>query len=127
MVVAEAGPDSCLQWAKLSSGHTSAQGTLAVTALLSFLGTVSTPGLSGLRSAMQSIVDSCACHASKQSHSGDREVISSLPIPYCAKPSLCVDYIDGLPGFGSYGSCLVVTCGWGPFTRAFPCSKRSQG
>ena len=34
---------------------------------------------------MQTIVDACGCHASKQSNSRDRGLVSSLPIPYCAK------------------------------------------
>ena len=34
-----------------------------------------------LHARMQSIVDSCGCHASKQSDSRDRGLVSSLPIP----------------------------------------------
>ena len=33
---------------------------------------------------MQTIVDACGCHASKQSNSRDRGLISSLTVPYCA-------------------------------------------
>ena len=73
---------------------------------------------------MQSIVDSCGCHASKQSDSRDRELVSSLPIPYWANSLLYVDFIHGLPKFGGYDICLVVTCGLTRFTRAFPCNKK---
>ena len=59
---------------------------------------------------MQTIVDACGCHASKQSDSRDRGLISSLPIPYCTNSLLYVDFIHGLPRFGGYESCLVVTC-----------------
>ena len=76
---------------------------------------------------MQSVVDSCGCHASKQSNSRDRGLVSSLPIPYCANSPLYVDVIHGLPKFGGYDSCLVVTCGLTRFTRAFPCNKKITG
>ena len=76
---------------------------------------------------MQTIVDACGCHASKQSDSRDRGLISSLPIPYCANSSLYVDYIHGLPRFGGYDSCLVVTCGLSRFTGVFPCNKKITG
>ena len=76
---------------------------------------------------MQSIVDSCGCPASKQSNSCDRELVSSLPVPYCANSVLYVDFIHGLPKFGGYDSCFVVTCGLTRFTRAFPCSKKITG
>ena len=76
---------------------------------------------------MQSIVDSCGCHASKQSDSGDRGLVSTVPIPYCANSLLYVDFIHGLPKFGGYDSCLVVTCGLTRFTLAFPCSKKISG
>ena len=72
---------------------------------------------------MQTIVDACGCHASKQSDSRDRGLISSLPIPYCANSLLYVDFIHGLPRFGGYDSCLVVTCGLSRFTRVFPCNN----
>ena len=64
---------------------------------------------------------------SKQSDSRDRGLISSLPIPYCANSLLYVDFIHGLPRFGGYDSCLVVTCGLSRFTRVFPCSKKITG
>ena len=73
---------------------------------------------------MQSILDSCGCHASKQSDSRDRGLVSSLHIPYYANFLLYVDFIHGLPKFGGYDSCLVVTCGLTRFTRAFPCNKK---
>ena len=76
---------------------------------------------------MQTIVDACGCHASKRSDSRDRGLISSLPIPYCANSLLYVDFIHGLPRFGGYDSCLVVTCGLSRFTRVFPCSKKITG
>ena len=76
---------------------------------------------------MQTIVDACGCHASKQSDSRDRGLISSLPIPYCANSLLYVDFIHGLPRFGDYDSCLVVTCGLSRFTRVFPCNKKITG
>ena len=69
-------------------------------------------------------MDSCGCHVSKQSDSRDRRVVSSLPIPYCANSLLYVDFIHGLPKFGVYDSCLVVTCGSTRFTRAFPCNRK---
>ena len=80
-----------------------------------------------LRSQMQSIVDSFGCHASKQSDSRDQGLISSLPIPYRANSLLYVDFIHGLPRFGGYDSCLVVTFGLSRFTRAFPCRKNITG
>ena len=61
--------------------------------------------LTELRSRMQIIVDACGCHASKQSDSRDRGLISSLPIPYCANSLLYLDFIHGLPRFGGYDSC----------------------
>ena len=73
---------------------------------------------------MLTIVDACGCHASKQSDSRDRGLISSLPIPYCANSLLYVDFIHGLPRFGGYDSCLVVTCGLSRFTCVFPCNKK---
>ena len=76
---------------------------------------------------MQSMVDPCGCHASKQSDSSDRGLVSSLPIPYCANSPLYVDFIHSLPKVGGYDSCLVVTCGLTRFTRAFPCSKKITG
>ena len=76
---------------------------------------------------MQTIVDACGCHASKQSDSRDRGLISSLPIPYRANSLLYVDFIHGLPRFGDYDDCLVVTCGLSRFTRVFPCNKKITG
>ena len=76
---------------------------------------------------MQSIVDSCGCHESKQSDSRDRGPVTSLPITYCANSLLYVDFIHSLPRFGGYDSCLVVTCGLTRFTRAFPRNKKITG
>ena len=82
--------------------------------------------LTELRSRMQTIVDACGCHASKQSDR-DRGLISSLPIPYFANSLLYVDFIHGLPCFSGYDSCLVFTCGLSRFTRVFPCNKKITG
>ena len=76
---------------------------------------------------MQTIVDACGCHASKQSDSRDRGLISSLSIPYCTNSVLYVDFIHGLPRFGGYDSCLMVTCGLSRFNRVFPCNKKITG
>ena len=54
-------------------------------------------------------------------------MIFSLPIPYCANYLLYVDLIHGLPRFGGYDSCLVVTCGLSRFTCVFPCNKKITG
>ena len=70
---------------------------------------------------MQSIVASCGCHTSKQSNS--RGLVSSLPITY----TLYVDFIHGLPKFGGYDSCLLVTCGLIDFTLRSPAMKSSRG
>ena len=83
--------------------------------------------LTEVRCRVQTIVDACGCHASKQSKSRDRGLISSLPIPYCTNSLLYVDFIHGLPRFDSYDSCLVVTCGPSRFTRVFPCNKNITG
>ena len=76
---------------------------------------------------MQSIMDSCGCHASKQNNSRDRELVSSVPIPYCANPLVYVDFIHGLPKFGDYDIYLLVTCGPTYFTRAFACNRKIAG
>ena len=47
--------------------------------------------------------------------------------PTCANSLLYVDFIHGLPRFGGYDSCLVVTCGLSRFTRVFPCNKKITG
>ena len=54
-------------------------------------------------------------------------MISNLPIPYCAHSLLYVYLIHGLPGFGGYDSCRVVTCGLSYFTHVFPCTKKILG
>ena len=71
---------------------------------------------------MQTIVDACGCHVSKQRDSRDRGLISSLPIPYCTNSLLYLDFIHGLPHFGDYDSCLVVTCG---LSRVFSVQKEN--
>ena len=112
--VPEARLDGCVQWSHLSSRQTGANRSV------DFFGECfySSLTLTELRSQMQSIVDACGCHASKRSDSRDRGLISSLPIPYCANSFLYVDFIHGLPHFGGYDSCLVVTCG---LSRIHPC------
>ena len=74
--------------------------------------------LTELKSRMQTI-------ASKQSNCRDGGLISSLPIPYCTNSLLYVDFIHGLPCFGGYDSCLVVTSGLLRFIRVFHCTKKS--
>ena len=54
----------------------------------------------------------------------DRGLISSLAIPYCSNSLLYLDFSHGLPRFGAYDSCLVVTSVLSRFTHAFPCSKK---
>ena len=76
---------------------------------------------------MQTIVDACGCHTSRQNDSTDRGLISSLLIPCCTYSPLYVDFIHRLPRFGGYASCLVVTCGLLRFTRVFPCNKKVTG
>ena len=119
----EARLDGCLQLSHLSSGHTGANRSVDFFRKCFY----SSLTLTELRSRMQTIVDACGCHASKQSDSRDRGLISSLPIPYCANSLLYVDLIHGLPRFGGYDSCLVVTCGLSRFTRVFPCNKKIRG
>ena len=123
IVVPEARLDGCLQWSHLSSGHTGANRSVDFFRECFY----SSLTLTELRSRMQTIVDACGCHASRQSGSRDRGLISSLPIPYCANSLLYVDFIHGLPRFGGYDSCLVVTSGLSPFTRVFPCNKKITG
>ena len=123
LVVPEAQLDGCLQLAHLSSGHTRCNRSAY------FLGErfYSQPACAERRARMQSILDSCGCHASKQSDSRDRGLVCSRPIPYCANSLLYVGFIHGLPKFGGYVSCLVVTCGLTRFNRAFPCNKKITG
>ena len=123
IVVPEARLDWCLQWSHLSSGHTGANRSADFFRECFYTSLT----LTELRSRMQTIVDACGCHASKQSDNRDRGLISSLPIPYCANSFLYVDFIHGLPRFGGYDSCLVVTCGLSRFTRVFPCNTKITG
>ena len=119
----EARLDGCVQWGHLSSGHTGCNRSVDF-----FRERFYSPlTCAELRAHMQSIVDSCGCHARKQSDSRDPGLVSSLPIPYCANSLLYVDFIHGLPKFGGYDSSLVVTCGLTRFTRVFPCSKKITG
>ena len=112
--------EGCLQWAHLSSGHTGANRSVDFFRECFY----SSLTLTELRSRMQTIVDACGCHASKQSDSKDRGLLSTLPIPYCTNSLLYVDFIHGLPRFGGYDSCLVVTCGLSRFTLVFSCNKK---
>ena len=123
IVVPEARLDGCPQWAHLISGHTGCN--RSVDFFRDCFYHRITCG--EVRARMQSIVDSCGCLASKQGVSRDRGLVSSLPIPYSANSLLYVDFIQGLPKFGGYDSCLVVTCGLIGFTRAFPCTKKITG
>ena len=120
LVVPEARLDGCLRWYHLSSGHT------CVNRSVDFFRDrfYSSCTVTELRSRMQTIVDASGCHASKQSNSRDRGVISSLPIPYCANSLLYVDFIHGLPRFGGHDICLAGTCGLSRFTHVFPCNKK---
>ena len=122
-MVPEARLDGCLQWSHSSTGHTGTNRSVDFFREYFY----SSLTLTELRSRMQTIVDACGCHASKQSDSRDRGLMSSLPIPYCANSLLYVDFIHGLPRFGGYDSCLVVTCGLYRFTRVFPCNKKITG
>ena len=123
IVVPEARLDGCLQWSHISSGHTGANRSVDFFCECFY----SSLTLTELRSQMQTIVDACGYHASKQSDSRDRGLISSLPIPCCANSLLYVDFIHSLPRFGGYDSCIVVTCGLSRFTRVFPCNKKITG
>ena len=118
-VVPEAQLDGCLQWSHLSSGPTGANHSVDFFCECFYFSLTSTE----LRSRMQTIVDARGCHASKQSDSTDRGLISSLQISYCTNSVLYVDFLHGIPRFGGYDSCPVVSCGLFPFIRVFPCRK----
>ena len=75
---------------------------------------------------MQTIVDACGCHASKQSDGRDRGRICSLPMPYCTNSLLYVDFIQALKRFDAYNGCLVVTCALSHSTRVFSCIRKFQ-
>ena len=51
-------------------------------------------------------------------------MLTSLPILYYANSLFHLDFVHGLPRFGGYDSCLVVTCGLSCFARAFACRKK---
>ena len=123
IVVPEARMDGCLQSAHLSSAHSGCNWSVDFFRERFYCRLTCVE----LLAHTQSMVDSCSCHASEQSDSRDRGEVSSLPIPYCANSLLDVDFIHGLPKFGGYDSCLVVTCGLTRFTRAFPCNKKITG
>ena len=84
IVVPEARLDGCLQWSYLSSGHTGANRSVDSFHECFYTGLT----LTELRSCMQTIVDACGCHASRQSDSRVRGLIFSLPIPYCTNSLL---------------------------------------
>ena len=123
IVVPDLQLSACLQWSHFTSGHTGANRSLDFFRECFY----SNLNLTELRSRMQTIVDACGCHASKQSDSRDRGLISSLPIPYCTNSLLYVNFIHGVPRFGGHDSCLVVTCGLSCFSRVFPCNKKITG
>ena len=119
----EAILDGCLRWAHLILGHTGCDRS-GECFRESFCVRLTCPEL---RARIQPIVDSCGCHASKQSNSRDRGLVSGLPIPYCANSLLYVDFIHSLPILGGYDNCLVVTCGPQRFTRNCSCNKKITG
>ena len=123
IVVSQARLDGCLQWCHLTSCHTGTHRSVDFFRECFY----SSLTLTEMRSRMQTIVHTCGCHTSKQSNSRDRGLISSLPIRYCTNSLLYVDFIDGLPRFGGYDSCLVVAHGLSRFTAVFPCSKNITG
>ena len=73
----EARLDRCLQWSHLSSGHTGANRSVDFFCECFY----SSLTMTELRSRMQTIVDACGCHASKQSDSGNRVLISRVTPP----------------------------------------------
>ena len=77
IVVPEARLDGCLQWSHLSSGHTGANCSVDFFRECFY----SSLTLTELRSRMQTIVDACGCHASKQSDSRDSEAVPRTPWP----------------------------------------------
>ena len=92
IVVPEARLDGCLQWAHLSSGHTGCNRSVDL-----FRGRFYSPLICAeLRARMPSIMDLCGSHASKQSDSHDRGLVSSLPIACCANSLLYVHFIHCL-------------------------------
>ena len=84
IVVPEVRLDGCLQWSHLSPGHTGANRSVNFLRECFYFSLT----LTELRSRMQTIVDACGCHASNQSASRDRGLISSLPIPFCTNYTL---------------------------------------
>ena len=101
----EARLDGCLQWSHLSSGHTGANRSVDFFRECFYSSLTPTE----LRSRMQTIVDACGCHASKQSNSRDRGLISSLPIPYCANSLL---YVDSSTAYHALAAMIVAS--WSP-------------
>ena len=71
IVVPEIRLDGCLHWSHLSSCHTGANRSVDFFRECFY----SSLTLTELRSRMQTIVDACGCHASKQSDSSDAESV----------------------------------------------------
>ena len=90
IVVPEARLDGCLQWSHLSSGHTGANRSVDFFRECFY----SSLTLTELRSRMQTIVDACGCHASKQSDS----VSAASPI--------CPDFQTFCPDWLHFGHFL---------------------
>ena len=88
----EARLNGCLQWAHVSSRHTRCNRSVNFFRERFY----SQVTCAELRARMQSIVDSCGCQTSKQSDSGDRGLVCSLPLSYCANCLLYVDFIHRL-------------------------------
>ena len=58
---------------------------------------------------------------------GIGDCVSAYPYAYCTNSLLYVDFIRGLPRFGGYESCLLVTYVLSCFTRVFPCNTKITG
>ena len=123
IIVPETGLDGCLQRAHPSSGHTGRRRSVEFFREPFWFRLTCVQ----LRALMQPIVDSCSCHAIKQTESRDRGLIFSLPVLYSVNSLVYVDFIQGLPRCGGYNSCLVVTCCLTRFTRAFSGNKNITG
>ena len=120
IVVTEARLDGCLQWSHLTSWHTGCIRSVEFFRehFYSRLTCVE------LRARLQSIVDSCGCHARRQSESRDRGLVSSLPTTCCA--NLRCRWISSTVCLSS-----VVMCGMCAYQRepggrlsGFPATQR---
>ena len=81
IVVPEARLDGCLQWSHFSSGHTGANRSVDFFCECFYSGLT----LTKLRSRMETIVDACGCHASKQSDSRDTPMILAAVFSHNSK------------------------------------------